>query len=184
MLSGNRVNTGHDWNRLYRYNPTGDNFERVVTPELDAFIKETSATDITHGLRIFGDSLLIFNGRGLCQFNLVSKKVRTLVYAYGKAKWDFPWRIERNTTFALVNRGLVCVSVNQLLYFRDGKKQPLHITGELFQQPDSDKLEVRDILPVDRGLYLLTPHALYLIPNISALPVAAAESPRPAAQNH
>jgi len=170
VLSGNMVNTGHDWNRLYRYDPTSGDFQRVVTPELDRFLQETSHPDKTHGLRMFGDSLLIFNGRGLCEFNLTSQQTTTLVYNYRDAKWSFPWRIDPTITFALVEEGLVCVSSDQLLYFQDGKKEPNHISKRLFKELKSDKLEVRELVPTEEGLYVLCPNALYLIAKINSRP--------------
>lgn len=168
VLSGNRVNTGHDWNRLYRHSPTSGDFERITTPELDKFLQGTSHSDKTNGLRIFGDSLVIFNGRGLCELNLATKQTRTLVDRAGAAQWRLPRRIDPTIAFALVERGLVCVSFNQLLYFQKEREQPTSLPRALSRESKSDKLDVRDLAPTAEGLYVLTPEALYLIAGVGS----------------
>lgn len=66
--------------------------------------------------------------------------------------------------------GLVCVSFSQLLYFQDGKKEPNYISKKLFKELKSDKLEIRNPVPTEEGLYVLCPSGLYLITYIRSRP--------------
>jgi tetratricopeptide (TPR) repeat protein len=161
VLSSNLSYAGEQFRKLYSYNPNNGKFNRVKATDLEGFLSDTSNNDNINGLQIFGDSLVIYNGRGLCQLGLNNLDASILVHNYLKAKWDLPWYFYPDSSFTPVKNGLVCASYNQLLYFQNGKEDSDNISKSLFKESNPDKLEIREIVPTEDGFYILTPNNLY-----------------------
>ena len=161
VLSCNLSSEREQFRRLYCYNPEEGTFKRIISEGLEEFLQDVSNDDNIDGLQILGDFLIIYNGRGLCQFNLKYSNTELLIYNYRKAKWDLPWYFYPDSSFIPVKDGLVCVSSGQLLYYQDNKKEAENISKNLLKEPNTDKLEIRDIISTEDGFYVLTPDNLY-----------------------
>lgn len=152
-------------NRLHCYDPADATFRTINVGSLDRFLTSTHSIDTARGLRRCGDSLLIWRGRALYQYDLKTKQGTVLIHRHLQAKWRFPREFD-SWHHVLTQRGLVTTVFRQLAEFRHGMEGPRVIPNESFPRIQSDRLDLRDLVVSKRGMYVLTSSALYLIPEI------------------
>jgi hypothetical protein len=105
-------------------------------------------------------------------FSMMNARIQT-------SKWNHVYRMTANQLrrFIPVNEDLIGISDSDLMYFRNGDREPKLLGPEIFLEGHSRTSQLKDIALTPQGLLVLTEGSLYLIPEIverpNAIPASA-----------
>ncbi len=94
-------------------------------------------------------------------FSMMNARIQT-------SKWNHTYRMTANQLrrFIPVNEDLIGISDSDLMYFRNGDREPKILGAEIFLEGHSRTSPLKDIAITPQGLLVLTEDSLYLIPEI------------------
>ncbi|MDT8389681.1 MAG: hypothetical protein RRC34_04130 [Lentisphaeria bacterium] len=171
---------------LYRYDPETDHREIIPAAEEGLRRIGLRATPPATGelMRVSGDNLVISGVTGICSFNIETEQSQVAgVRDPGNGEqWDHPGTFFYGSSFFRVTDGLAGISEDRLIHFQSGKREPriypvtsfilsagegqIRNRNNGWQSGDFYNGAVLDLLATDKGLYVLTRDALWLVPEI------------------
>jgi hypothetical protein len=153
------------------YYPNTQKTVRYRGGSIDDLFYPTGYSKEFSGLSKINDNLIIEGIPDAIQVNVKMEKGFRLFSMMNAriilSKWNHVYRMTANMLqrFIPVNENLVGITDSDLMYFKDGDREP-KILGADFLEGHSRSIPLKDIALTSKGLLVLTEDSLYLIPEI------------------
>ncbi len=155
--------------RLYRYYPQSKKLDRVDSESLRKILFFMGPQDTC--LRKLKDSIIFQGDIGSMMIDAKTEAATLLLGFYQPTSWMAKWSQSppamglQPRQLIPINRDLIAITHQELLYFHDGEKDPENLEQSLTKM-GSERPAIRDIALTKKGLLVLTDDSLYLIPEI------------------
>jgi hypothetical protein len=164
IMSSQNEGTAVDLRNLYLYQPDGQKFRKID----DSTIKVQDSQEFA-SLRILNDQLLVAGLQDVVKIDTSLEKgarLLSMMFPSLQAKWFKRFEYETYPRrFTPVHEDLIGFNYSELIYFRDGEKDPEYLETYL-SYGNSMRPTIRDITLTKKGLLVLTDDTLYLMPDI------------------
>lgn len=162
----------YDKNALSLYYPQNQRAVRYLSSSMNQVFYPKGYSKEFSGLSKINDHLIIEGIPDAMQvdlktdnafllFSMMNARIQT-------SKWNHVYRMTANQLrrFIPVNEDLVGISDSNLMYFRNGDREPNLLGAEIILEGHSRTSPLKDIALTPQGLLVLTEDSLYLIPEI------------------